>query len=283
MDFISSMDCALDYIEVHLTGEINYSELAQAAQCSAYTFQRFFTYISGISLSEYIRRRRLSCAALELQSSDVKVIDLAVKYGYESAVSFSRAFQALQGVTPTEARNGCMLKSYPRLSFTLSMKGNTVLDYQIVIKPAFKMIGIKETVSKIGDGNLLRLPELWRSHYKEKTKLASLSNEPDKYVYGVTMNFTDTSFDYYIAVITDSFARESMEDIKVPETTWAIFKCIGALPDAQYNMWRRIFTEWLPNSGYLPTGTPEIEWYSDGDIYSSTYKSEIWLPIRKGY
>jgi len=277
------MNCALDYIEAHLTGEIHYKELAKAAQCSTYTFQRFFTYISGISLSEYIRRRRLSSAALDLQSSDIKIIDLAVKYGYESAISFSRAFQALQGVTPTKARSGHILKSYPRLSFNLSIKGNSPLDYQIISKAKFKMVGIKEIVSKIDDKNLHRIPELWRSHYMEKMELAKLSKELKQYVYGVTMNFTDNSFDYYIATMTDEITKGYMKEIKIPKATWAVFKCIGSLPDAQYNMWRRIFTEWLPFSGYTLLEIPEIEWYSDGDIYSSTYESEIWLPVQKDY
>lgn len=281
MDFISNMNQALDYIEANLTEEIPYDKLAQAAHCSVYHFQRFFTYISGIPLSEYIRRRKLSCAALELQQSDIKIIDLAVKYGYESSTSFSRAFLSLHGVTPTEARKGNRIKSYPRMSFHLSVQGDTALDYQIVSKPAFRMVGIKETVSKKGNENLVRLPELWRSQYENRKKLALLSEEPEQYVYGVTTNFLNTHFDYYIAAITKEPVGASMNEILLPEVTWAIFQCVGPLPEAQYQMWSRIFTEWIPFSGYTLMDLPEIEWYSNGDINSPNYESQIWLPVEK--
>ena len=281
MDFLSNMNSALDYIESHLTDEIDGKELAQAAGCSAYTFQRFFTYVSGLSLTEYIRKRRLSNAALELRQGNSKIIDLAIRYGYESANSFSRAFQALHGVTPTEARKGCTLKSFPRLYLNFSLKGDVAMDYQIVTKAAFRMLGVRETVSKLNDENLKRLPELWRAHYKEREELLALSGDGRGDIYGVTMNLMETSFDYYVAAITDQPAKGRMEEIMIPETTWVLFPCFGPLPDAQYNLWRRIFTEWLPISGYSLAELPEIERYTEGDIDSVNYQSEIWLPVRK--
>lgn len=283
MDFLSNMNSALDYIESHLTEEIDTKELAQAAGCSVYTFQRFFTYVSGLSLTEYIRKRRLSNAALELRQSNIKIIDLAVKYGYESANSFSRAFQTLHGVTPAAARKGGILKSFPRLYLNFSLKGDTAMDYRIVTKAAFRMLGVKETVSKLNDENLKRLPELWRTHYKERDELLALSGNNLRDIYGVTMYITDDAFDYYVATITDQPTRGTMTEIIIPETTWAIFPCVGPLPDAQYNLWRRIFTEWLPISGYCLAEPPEIERYSEGNIESVDYESEIWLPVKRNH
>ena len=138
MDWLSRMNSALAYVENNLTEEINYETLAQIACCSAHNFCKVFSYITDVSLSEYIRRRRLTLAALELQNSSLKVIDIAVKYGYDSPVSFSRAFQVLHGVTPTRARtDGVTLKAYPKLSFQLSIKGEKEMDYRIETKEVF--------------------------------------------------------------------------------------------------------------------------------------------------
>ena len=144
MDWLARMTAALSYVEENLDGEIDHGELARIACCSSHNFFRMFSFIADISLSEYIRRRRLTLAALELQNSDIKVVDLAVKFGYDSPISFARAFQALHGITPTEARaDGVMLKAYPRLSFQISIKGEKKMDYRIETKEAFQVFGIE--------------------------------------------------------------------------------------------------------------------------------------------
>ena len=136
------MSLALSYVEDHLAGEIDQEVLAKIACCSANNFYRMFSFVTDISLTEYIRRRRLTLAAIELQSSPVKVIDIALKYGYDSPVSFSRAFQSLHGVTPSEARSdGVTLKAYPRISFQMSIKGEKEMDYRIESKEAFQVFG----------------------------------------------------------------------------------------------------------------------------------------------
>jgi AraC family transcriptional regulator len=244
LDFLENMNRALDYIEAHLTSEIDYQELAAAALCSASNFQRFFTYATGVSLAEYIRRRRLSAAAFELQHSDIKIVDLALKYGYESSASFSRAFQALHKATPTEARKGSKpLKSFPRMFFRFSVKGVTALDYKILEKPAFRMIGIKERISREEDQNLKYMPAFWRAHATERRILSALSDEEPSSVYGVTINHGQTSFDYCVAAISDRPVSELPGSVEfwIPAARWAIFRCVGPLPDSQYEVWRKIF------------------------------------------
>ena len=153
MDLLTRMDLALVYVEDNLTGEIDQEVLARIACCSAYNFYRMFSFITDISLTEYIRRRRLTMAAIELQSGNIKVIDLALKYGYDSPVSFSRAFQMLHGVTPTEARaGGVTLKAYPRISFQISIKGEKKMDYRIENKEAFQVFGYEGIFSTDGSG-----------------------------------------------------------------------------------------------------------------------------------
>jgi AraC-type DNA-binding domain-containing proteins len=145
MDLLEKMNGALIYIEENLTNDIDFKEAARLAFCSEYHFKRMFSFLSGITLSEYIRRRRLTLAAFELINSNIRIIDVAVKYGYGSPDSFTRAFQSLHGVTPTEARNiGQSLKAYPPMTFQLSIKGGTQMNYRIEEKEAFRIIGIKK-------------------------------------------------------------------------------------------------------------------------------------------
>lgn len=153
MDALSSMNNALEYIEENLTGDIDYSEISRIAHCSEYHFKRMFSFLSGISLSEYIRRRRLTLAALDLKDSNIRVIDVAVKYGYRSADSFSRAFYSMYGILPSEARSeNIQLKAYPRMTFQLSIKGGDVMNYRIIEKDSFKLVGFKKRVPILFNG-----------------------------------------------------------------------------------------------------------------------------------
>ena len=163
MDWLDKMNSALDYVEINLMHEIDFNVVAQKACCSNYNFQRMFSFITGTTLSEYIRRRRLTLAALELQSSDIKVIDLALKYGYDSPVSFTRAFQTLHQLTPTDARReGTTLKAYSRISFQISIKGENEMNYRIETREAFSVFGIETISSTIGDENYLSPHGLWQ-------------------------------------------------------------------------------------------------------------------------
>ncbi|MDR9746175.1 helix-turn-helix transcriptional regulator [Paenibacillus taichungensis] len=145
MDWLMRMNRALDYIEINLVSEIELKEIAKSACCSSHQFQRMFSFITNVSLAEYIRRRRLTLAAIELQNSDMRVVDIAIEYGYESPVSFARAFQSLHGVNPAMAREeGIALKAYTRLSFLISIKGEEPMNYRIEQKKAFKYLGLRK-------------------------------------------------------------------------------------------------------------------------------------------
>ena len=153
MDSLSSMNEALEYIEGHLTQDIDYNEISKIAYCSEYHFRRMFSFLSGIGLSEYIRRRRLTLAALDLKDPNLRVIDAAVKYGYDSADSFSRAFHSMHGILPSEARNeNAQLKAYPRMTFQLSIKGGCEMNYRIVEKGPFRLVGYKKRVPIVFEG-----------------------------------------------------------------------------------------------------------------------------------
>ena len=153
MDSLSSMNKALLFIEERLTEDIDYGEVSRIACCSEYHFKRMFSFLSGIGLSEYIRRRRLTLAALDLKDKDLRIIDVAVKYGYNSADSFSRAFHSMHGILPSEARSeNTQLKAYPRMTFQLSIQGGCEMKYRIVEKEPFRLIGFKKRVPIIFEG-----------------------------------------------------------------------------------------------------------------------------------
>lgn len=281
MDTLENMRRALDYIEENLDNEIEYAKIAEIALCSQYHFQRMFVFLTGIPLSEYIRRRRLTLAALDLQNSDARVIDIALKYGYSSADAFSRAFQTMHNITPSQARNkGVLLKAQPRIAFTLSLKGVLEMNYRIEEKEAFSIVGIKERFS-YADNLGKSVGEMWASTTQETMgKLFPLANaEPIGLVGAYSEMYPDNTTDYYIGVITTNNCPNEFVKLDIPAQTWAVFEIVGALPTAMSDIWGRIFSEFFPSTGYEHTTAPEIEWYSNGDMSSATYKSEIWIPI----
>ena len=284
MDWIDKMNSALDYIEENLDKEIDYEVIARKACCSSYNFQRMFSFIADVSLGEYIRRRRLTKAALELQKEESRVLDVALKYGYDSPVSFARAFTNLHGVTPSEGKKeGANLKSYPRISFKVTIKGVEEMNYRIEKEKGFKLVGkIKGVTTKDGQ-NFIEIPKFWNELCENGTcdKLMDLCDDSNKSMYGVCYNFGKDEFDYMVAVESNKELNEKYEVLDVPELTWVKFECRGRMPEAQQSVWKRIFTEWFPTSGYEHDEGPEIEWYSDGDMNSDNYLSEIWIPIKK--
>lgn len=284
MEWIDKMNSALDYIEDNLDKEIDYDVVARKACCSSYNFQRVFSFIADVSLGEYIRRRRLTKAALELQNEDSRVVDVALKYGYDSPVSFARAFTNLHGVTPSEGKKeGVNLKSYPRISFKITIKGVEKMNYRIEKEKGFKLVGKRKTVTTKDGENFVEIPKFWNTLYEEGTcdKLINLCDKSNKAMYGVCYNFGKDKFDYMIAVESDKDLDEKFEMLDVPELNWVKFQCRGKMPEAQQSVWKRIFTEWFPTSGYEHDEGPEIEWYSNEDMNSDNYLSEIWIPIKK--
>ena len=283
MDWLTRMNRAIDYIDENLDGTIDYDSIASLACCSTYQFAKMFSVITDISLSEYIRRRRLTRAALELQTSDIKVIDLGLKYGYDSPTAFNRAFQNMHGLAPSAARKkGVFLKSYPRITFQFSIKGDEEMKYRIEEKAAFRAVGFKQKMSIVNGENLDRIPKMWANLPEaDYGKLCAAGNGEPKGLLGICANFNGEEFDYYIACATTLAVPEEMSSLEIPQATWAIFESVGPLPDAIQNLTKRIFSEWLPSSGYEQDDVPQFEVFPAGDIHSADYVCEVWFPIRK--
>ncbi|HBV98379.1 MAG: AraC family transcriptional regulator [Peptococcaceae bacterium BICA1-7] len=289
MDFLKKMNGALNYIEGNLTEDIDFKEVARLAFCSEYHFNRMFSFLAGVTLSEYIRRRRLTLAAFELNNSSIRIIDVAIKYGYSSPDSFTRAFQSLHGVTPSEARNnGQLLKAFPKMTFQLSIKGGIEMNYRIVEKEAFRIVGIKKRVPIIFHGVNPEIASMWKTLNDEAIdKLKKLSNVEPLGLLSASANFSEGrmeekgELDHYIGVATTKECPETLTQLGVPASTWAVFESSGPFPETLQDVWGRIYSEWFPSSNYEQSVGPEILWNENKDIASPTFKSQIWIPVLK--
>ncbi|HWQ80290.1 MAG TPA: AraC family transcriptional regulator [Anaerovoracaceae bacterium] len=288
MDSLKHLNQAMRYIEANLDGEIDYQKVSQLACCSEYHFRRVFSFLSGITLNEYVRRRRLAQAALELSKSDQKIIDIAVKYGYDSPDSFARAFQNLHGVTPKEARKaGTSLKAFPPMTFQLTIQGGNEMDYRIVEKEAFYVVGLKKTVPLQYHGVNPEIAAMWETLTPDDIiELKGISNIEPKGFVSATINFTDgraegTEMDHYIGVATNRQYLGKWQELFVPASSWAFFTSIGKFPETLQDIWQRIYTEWFATSGYEVSEGPEILWNADKDTERPDFHSEIWIPIKK--
>ena len=282
MEIIDAFNSALDYIEDNLDGEIDLRRASGLAACSQFHFQRMFAYVTGVSLTEYIRRRRMTKAALELIDGGEKVIDLALKYGYESPTAFNRAFKSVHGVAPSAAKSrGIGLTAFPRLTFTISVKGEEAMNYRIEKKEGFRVVGFHTTVPADMEESFAQVPKFWDECEGRMDELSALpAGGGPGGILGICADGEDKC-EYYIAAASDAPAPHGMEALDIPESTWAIFECVGAMPDSIQNMQKRILTEWLPGSGYELGCAPDIEVYAPGDQSSPDYRCQTWLPIRK--
>lgn len=284
--YVVGIEKALDYIETHLTEELNISQIAKQADCSPFYFQRIFGLLCGMTLGEYIRNRKLALAGSELQNTDSKVIDVAFKYGYDSPESFSRAFAKFHGVTPSQAKkSGVRLRSFSALSVNLILKGGVFMNYKIQEKEAFYVLE-KVSEHSVADGkNKKSVPAFWAQCHKDGMVKTLLQAATDEFVYGICygQSQNEDTFDYSIAVACqkDVQVPQGFEKRLIPSRTWAVFECIGAMPNAIQEMWNKIVSEFFPTSGYRPTYEMDIEVYPDGDTDSADYRSEIWVPVRK--
>ena len=251
MDWIERLNDAVKYIEENLSSDIDYSLAAQRACCSLYHFQRMFSYISGIPLSEYVRRRKMSLAAADIISGE-KVIDTALKYGYSSPTAFNRAFKSVHGVAPSDARScGTVLKSYPPLVFKITVKGVYEMNYRIEKKDAFRVVGVSSPMETDMEKNFSVIPLFWEKCLSNGTieKLCGIMDENRKGVLGISKCVCDEGWKYYIAVFAGG-SCEGFETLDIPSRTWAVFEGSGKSPEAIQELEKRIFTEWLPSSGY---------------------------------
>lgn len=283
MDWIERLQHALDYIEGNLQGEIDWREAGRHALMSGPYFARIFALMSGVPLSEYIRMRRLSLAATDLQQGDARVLDVALRYGYASPTAFQRAFVLFHGVTPSQAhKQGIRLKAYPPIAFQITVKGGIALQYRIEQKPAIRLVGYQEEISMVGGENFVRIPKMWQEFPQERfVALEAYTNGAYPGCFGVIwMTDKPDSLVYAIATASDRTDLLGwMDEIRCAPATYAVFETsLAGIQDTT----RRIFAEWLPASGYEHGQGQEFEYYPNGDMSDSTkYLCEIWIPVVK--
>jgi AraC family transcriptional regulator len=290
LEWLNRMTKALEYLEEHLQDEINLNEVARIACSSPFHFQRMFHVLTDVTVGEYVRRRRLSLAAQELVTTKEKVIEIALKYGYDSPESFARAFRKLHGISPSAAREpGVSLKVYSRLSFHITLKGDQEMDYKIVDKPAFRAIGKELRVSNRDGANLKRIPEFWWECYQsgfssKLEKMADKRGVTGECKLGICMESEPESmeFVYFIGVEnTKGVIPEVLTEKEISAATWAIFETTGTMPNAMQDLSKRIYSEWFPSTGYKRAGDLDMEVYPPGSNDDENYRSEIWVPVIK--
>lgn len=266
---------AVSYIEEHLTEKIEIEQVAEKAYVSSFYFQKIFNVLCGFTVGEYIRNRRLTLAAQELSSTDQKVIDIAIKYGYDSPDSFSRAFTKFHGVNPQKAKEqGYNLRSFAPLKIKLTLEGGTMLDYKIMEKEQFTVMG---RVRKFNtETSYEEIPKFWAEH------MGSKEVEVVCGMYGICVDGDGNNFDYYIAddYVPTKEIPEGYETKVFPAGTWAVFPCHGALPKALQDVNTKIWSEWLPScKAYKLAGNYNIEMYTPPKENPEENYSEIWIPV----
>ncbi len=284
MEWLKKLGAAIDYIEDNLDKEISYDEAARIACCSPYYFQRVFSYVSGVSLAEYIRRRKMTQAAFELQRADSRVIDVALKYGYSSPTSFNRAFQNVHGITPTAAKlGGNVLQAYPSIQFKIEITGGSAMAYRIVKKPPLRIVGIRIPLTSDMEENLRIVPEFWKASLQGKQflEICRLSNGEPRGILGISVYKNPREIYYYIGVAVNSPAPAGMYGFEIPAATWVIFDNNGRFKEDVQSVFKRFYTEWLPFSGYQYAELPDIEVYPICSGQPVNGHSEVWIAVVK--
>ncbi len=286
MEGLQRMLDSITYIESHLEDELSIDNIAEIACMSKFHFQRMFSMLTGFSVSEYIRNRRITVATQELIQSNCKVIDIAMKYGYESPEAFTKAFRRIHGISPSVAKkNSQFLKAYPKLSFQIQLKGDVEMEYKLVEKERFKVVGKSIQTSTIGGENNRRIAAYWQEANQNGFAKELAQHGGPLGLMGICLEFDkqQENLTYLIAAEKmNENVPSDWEEREIPAATWAVFPVHGAMPDAMPKVWGRIFSEWFPATGYEHAEGPEMEVYvSDGDPSSEEYYSEIWIPVKK--
>ena len=277
--WIERLNNAVNYIEENIEGPVNLEEVSKIACCSTYHFQRMFAYIADITLSEYIRRRRMSLAAVDLQDGCEKVIDISLKYGYDSPTAFNRAFKSIHGIAPSQAKErGAVLKAFPPISFNITIKGDNEMNFRIEKKEAFRIVGVSEALETKIEKNFKIVPQMWGKAVTNGTisRLVPMMNGMPQGLLGISVCNESDNWRYYIAVASKQPIENDLEEYIVPCSMWAIFSGEGTNRSIQ-ELEKRIITEWLPTSGYEYGNAPDIEVYLNPDPNNAKY--EVWIPV----
>ncbi|RHW34951.1 AraC family transcriptional regulator [Lysinibacillus yapensis] len=288
MSWVESLQRAIDYIERNLLNQdLSVEHVAKACNSSVFHFQRTFSILTDMTVGDYIRRRRLTLAAEELVNTDHKIIDIAYKYGYETPEAFTKAFRKQHQIAPRDARKKRgPLQSYNRLVIQIKLEGAIPINYKIIEKDAFQVVGVKRTYNcQIGE-NLSGIPKFWEEAHLDGTnnRLVGLNNSEAAGILGVCIveenQKSEGLMDYWIACAYEGVVPEGLETREIPASKWVVFEVHGAMPDAMQQTWKKIYSEWFPSNPYKPAGTAELEVYTNGNPSSPDYYSEIWIPIK---
>ena len=288
MDWITGISKAIDYIEEHITEPTDYARAAKEACSSPFNFQRVFALLCGYTLGDYVRMRRLTLAGEELLSTDAKVIDVALKYGYDSPESFSRAFTRFHGVSPSAVRKGAAIRSFSRICVKLILTGGSIMEYRIEKKQAAKIICRRREFTKPGDDYTNKeIPEFWNECGRDGSiqKLCGYIKDSAQFkgLLGVCFSteMTDSGFPYGIGAEYDGESDpQNFEIVEIPAYTYAVFTVRGRMPDAFRETYRKICTEFFPQSGYEYGNGVEIEVYPSADVQNPDYTCEIWIAVK---
>ena len=298
MDWISGIQNAINYIEAHLTEPISYDLIAAQSFSSSYHFQRIFSILCGFTLGEYIRNRRLSLAGIELAAGDAKVIDIALKYGYESPDSFAKAFQKFHGILPSEAKNnGGNLKSFSRLVLKISLEGGNIMNYRIEQKPEMIFTGYKRRFTGTPAARMEQEKTFYLSSRTNQYILKGLSNDLET-AYNIMNGFDDEGYNFWIASLLNEWLTNHLEEELDPKDAARFEKIIvqaglylicetsrTKYPTVIFEELRKeAVCEWLPSSGYILSRAPEISVYHWPYKYDEMHPNryiELWMPIEK--
>ncbi|MFJ4340420.1 GyrI-like domain-containing protein [Streptomyces sp. NPDC088915] len=284
---LERLNRALDHIEEHLRGDLDPAELARIATTSEYHFRRLFSALAGMPLSEYVRRRRLTVAGAEVLSGERTLLEVAVRYGYGSGEAFARAFRAVHGVGPGEARRtGAALRSQPRMSFRLVVEGNSSMRYRIVEKDAFRIIGRGARVPLVHEGENPAIAAHIRSIGREALdRLARLSDGEPAGVLSAVTHLSDgreegAELDYWHGAVSGADVPEEFDALDVAAGTWAVFENEGPYPKALQYLWRDVFTQWFPSNPYASGPGPELLSVRPSEDWT-TARAELWIPVER--
>ncbi|GGV76965.1 AraC family transcriptional regulator [Streptomyces griseoloalbus] len=284
---LERLNQALEYIEGRLDQQLDVTELARIAATSEYHLRRMFSALAGVPLSEYVRRRRLTVAGAEVLAGRESLLEIAVRYGYGSGEAFARAFRAMHGIGPGEARRtGAALVSQPRLAFRLTVEGSSSMRYRVVDRPDFDVVGLKTRVPLVHTGPNRAIINFVRGiGPRMLERLEKLSDQEPQGIVAVCDDLDPsraegTELDYYHGVITTASAPEGTTALSVPAGTWAVFTTSGPAPQAIQELWRDVFTQWFPSNPYRSRPGPEIlrtRLSPDG----TEADAELWLPVER--
>ena len=276
MEWVDRMNRVIDYLEAHLSDELDSAQISRIMACPYSVFLRSFAPVTGISLSEYLRRRKLSCAAYDLQNTAERVLDIAVKYGYDSADAFAAAFKRMHGITPQEARKPeSNLKFYARLTFTFMITGVHEMNYRVLEKEAFDVLGIRRTTPRAGG--------TWAIVKSDGTaeKMREISGHPCD--LGLCFGFDqEGNNDYMCGIEYGGKDVPGFDRYRYPHTAWLVFPAKGTISDGILGQtWKRIYGEFMPQSEYRQLDLPTIEKYIEWDEASDACNVDIYIPVQK--